>query len=75
MSGWQEDPEWIGLDPLLEMAAKAHRMVRASELVAVRAMLHDMRLYARHAPFCDAPGPCDCGFDTVLDAYDRLSAT
>jgi hypothetical protein len=31
-SGFQVDPEWDGPDPLLEMAAKAHRMVPASRI-------------------------------------------
>jgi len=45
-----------------------------------RSLAHNLREYARHAPFCNyAPTPvgnydCDCGFDAVLDAYDRLAS-
>ena len=46
-----------------------------------RAALHEMRVYARHAPLCaysptypDFPvATCDCGFDAVLERYDRLA--
>lgn len=39
---------------------------------------HDLREYARHESGCafqGAAGPrCDCGFDQLLERYDRLSA-
>lgn len=46
-----------------------------------RPLAHQLREYAAHLPSCAfLPDPtvswtkCDCGFDAVLDAYDRLSA-
>jgi len=47
-----------------------------------RYLTHELRTYARHAPACayqpthpeSAPATCNCGFDAVLDRYDRLSA-
>ena len=49
----------------------------------VMGMLHEMRTYARHQPFCGyrpsypegSVATCDCGFDALLDAYDRLAAS
>lgn len=42
------------------------------------AIAHDLRTYARHESGCafqGASGPrCDCGFDELLERYDRLSA-
>ena len=41
-------------------------------------LIHDMRTYAQHDQSCEYSStlymPCTCGFDAVLDRYDRMGA-
>ena len=79
--GYQEDD--FELLPGHPPFAPARGFAHGQHCRAVLELVHKLREYARHAPFCsyaptypDAPiATCDCGFDAVLDDYDRLAST
>lgn len=66
-------------------ALEARRAARMSQLAPAnpwRDLAHDLRTFAAHAPGCEyqptypdtADTTCSCGFDDVLDQYDRRSS-
>lgn len=64
------------------MNAARSTLVSPEQATALLALVHRLREYAKHAPLCnysptypDQPeATCDCGFDAVLNDYDRWAA-
>jgi hypothetical protein len=85
--GWSiymDDREGQPLDPFPVLAALLGSEYHPFTVTDTwRALAHDFRVYAQHAPNCayrptypeSGTATCDCAFDVLLDRYDRLSAT
>lgn len=79
MGGWQEEDFELTAGPRLP---SAHGFAHGPRCRAALELTHKLREYAHHAPLCsysptypDFPiATCDCGFDAVLDDYDRWAA-
>jgi len=70
----EDEPEWVGPDPLLQMAAKGHRMVPATVVAeAVAAERARIKAAVLTLPTLDLPTGEYVALESVLDEIDEVT--